>query len=249
MSVKATTWVWEHSQSKGAARLVLLSLADYAGADNGDAWPSIATLVRRTHLTDRGVQKALADLTALGELEVLRNAGPGGTNRYRLTFESIATPEPASPPNEVHPRTTSRHTPERGSDEPVLEPVTTPQPPQVGEPSHPKTPGKAAERAAEKAARTETDQHQGQHPNCRQCRTNPRGAREATAEERRMAAQRELAERGRRQRTGEACPECADNGLVELEGVAYRCPCPAGLVHSHVPMPPGAERPQLAVVR
>lgn len=107
MSVKAMTWVWEHSQAKGAARMVLLALADHAGADGGDAYPSVARLSERCHLSERAVQEAVKTLVMAGELEVEQNTGPRGTNRYRLTFTPAesAPPAPAedSPPQNLHP--------------------------------------------------------------------------------------------------------------------------------------------------
>lgn len=119
MSVRVMTWVWEQSRSTKTDRLVLLAIADCAADDGSNAYPSMAELVRKTGLTDRGVQKAIARLVELGELVVGRNSGPKGCNRYRVV---MPTPEHRSPP----PPNAVRVTPERRSPGTVLEPSIEP---------------------------------------------------------------------------------------------------------------------------
>ena len=77
-------WVWEHSQTKNGARLVMLAIADCANDSGEQAWPSNAKLQDKTNLKERGVRDGIAACVALGELEVDYNAGPGGVNRYRI---------------------------------------------------------------------------------------------------------------------------------------------------------------------
>lgn len=69
------TWVWEHSDAKGADLLVLLAIADHAGDDGRDAWPSQATLGKRARIARRSVQRAIASLVEMGELAVDEHAG------------------------------------------------------------------------------------------------------------------------------------------------------------------------------
>ena len=59
--------VWAYSEARGAAKQVLLALADYAGQEH-KAWPSIATLAAHTKLHDRTVQNALRRLVSAGEI-------------------------------------------------------------------------------------------------------------------------------------------------------------------------------------
>lgn len=99
MSVMAMSWVWEHSEAKGSAKLVLLALADHAGQDGGDAYPSVRRLAARCGLSERTVQSAIEGLEALGEIEVERRCGPRGTNRFRLPM----TPADLAPPQISHP--------------------------------------------------------------------------------------------------------------------------------------------------
>lgn len=105
MSVRVMTWVWEHSQSKSTDRLVLLAIADCAADDGSNAFPSMKKLTLKTGLTDRGVQRSIARLVALGELKVALNAGPRGCNRYRVVMRppTVVHPDPESPPTNSHP--------------------------------------------------------------------------------------------------------------------------------------------------
>jgi len=84
-------WVWTHSQSGGADRLVLLAIADNADDDGGNAWPSIDTLAGKANVSSRTVQRCIDRLVGLGELRVERNAGGSATtasnrrpNRYTI---------------------------------------------------------------------------------------------------------------------------------------------------------------------
>lgn len=95
MSIRVMTWVWDHSRSRKSDRLVLLAIADCASDDGGNAYPSMTELIRKTGLSERGVQGCIGKLTGIGELAVYRNAGPGGCNRYRVLMK---TPAGSAPP-------------------------------------------------------------------------------------------------------------------------------------------------------
>jgi hypothetical protein len=60
--------------------------------DDGLAWPSIRRLARETGLSHVWVIKIIADLQAVGELEVLPNASPKGTNAYRIPTGKVSLP-------------------------------------------------------------------------------------------------------------------------------------------------------------
>ncbi len=123
MAVKVTAWVWEHSRSKLGARLVLLAIADHANGDGVDAFPSIAQLMHKTGLTERAVQKAVAELVKLGELHVAVGGGRGRTSRYRVLM--VERPAEAVNPAEKTPYK------ERGKENPVKEtPYSTQETPQ-----------------------------------------------------------------------------------------------------------------------
>lgn len=98
MSFKVTNWVWARSESRNGARLVMLALADRAD-DNGLAWPSIDDLAERTKLSPRSVQKAIATLIEIGELDVENGGGRHRSNRYRIvpkprTLDGVTDEEP-----------------------------------------------------------------------------------------------------------------------------------------------------------
>src|SRR6266568_2988646 len=100
MSVRVMSWVWESSRSEGIDRLVLLAIADCAADHGGDSWPSIATLVGKTRLAERTVQRAIKRLVGMGELTVKSNAGRRGVNVYHVPVPSPVreTPPPERPP-------------------------------------------------------------------------------------------------------------------------------------------------------
>lgn len=93
-------WVFEHSPTKGAERLVLLSLANHADGD-GRCWPSMQTVIKETRLNDQTVKRAVHDLHAAGHLTRVQNGAPGGhTNLYVLQLGPPKVVESA-PPSEV----------------------------------------------------------------------------------------------------------------------------------------------------
>lgn len=83
MSIKVTNWVWAKSESRNGARLVMLALADRAD-DLGFAWPSIDDICERAQLSPRAVQKGIAKLVEIGELQVESGGGRRVRNRYRI---------------------------------------------------------------------------------------------------------------------------------------------------------------------
>lgn len=86
MSIKAMTRVFDESEARLGARLVLLALADFSN-DDGRSWPSVATIARKARLSPRQVQRILRDLETEGELVVEEGAGPHGCNMYRIVFQ------------------------------------------------------------------------------------------------------------------------------------------------------------------
>ncbi|MBC2901094.1 helix-turn-helix domain-containing protein [Streptomyces cupreus] len=85
MSSDAREWVWEHSSSRGTARLVLLSIADRVPDEQCTAWASLSSLIERTNASRTAVRDALEKLTTSGELEQREDLqGPQRTTVYRL---------------------------------------------------------------------------------------------------------------------------------------------------------------------
>lgn len=87
MSVQAMEWVWRNSQHKGGELLVLLALANHAGSDQWECWPSIGLLAAESRLTRRQVQRIVRSLEASREVATVVAGGPGGATLYRIRQE------------------------------------------------------------------------------------------------------------------------------------------------------------------
>jgi hypothetical protein len=85
MSLDAREWVWDHSRSKGTARMVLALIADRCRDRNCVAYASVPTLMKRANASRTAVRDALAKLIADGELVALGDRkGPRGETYYLL---------------------------------------------------------------------------------------------------------------------------------------------------------------------
>ena len=83
MSIEALTVVLNHSKAKGAAKLVLLGIANHLGPDADEgAWPSQLRLANYANVTDRAVRDSIDTLVTLGELRV-EVAGGNSKNQYK----------------------------------------------------------------------------------------------------------------------------------------------------------------------
>ena len=91
MSIKIMSRVWESGPEKQADRFVLLAIADYAN-DEGECWPSIAGICRKTCMSERGVQTIIRRLEADGWLHIETGKGRRNCNLY-----IIKTPAPHAP--------------------------------------------------------------------------------------------------------------------------------------------------------
>lgn len=86
MSVQAMSWVFDFSESRLGARLVLLAIANHVSNDTGESWPSIETISKEARVDETNVRRNIAELVRLGELEVESGGrGPRDTNTYRMT--------------------------------------------------------------------------------------------------------------------------------------------------------------------
>jgi hypothetical protein len=103
VAISVSEWVWEHSESSHGSRLVLLAIARAIREDRvaDGAWPSVAWLAGKTRLKERAVHLAIADLEKLGELRIVRNAGPKGCNLYHIVM--VGTPAKFAPLQNLHP--------------------------------------------------------------------------------------------------------------------------------------------------
>lgn len=82
MSVESMAIALHHSRATGAARSILIGIANHDG--DGGAWPAMATLAKYGNVSRRGAQKALDQLVNLGEVEVMvQRGGNGNIEDYR----------------------------------------------------------------------------------------------------------------------------------------------------------------------
>lgn len=143
-----------------AEKAVLISLADQAN-DDGECWPSVPTMSRRTCLGERTVQRALRELEDKGLLRVfvrarrmVHSAGVTFVNRYLLQLpelrawlqrpqsdeisteegsEEAEAPRHGDTPPQRHPANVTL-APRHGDTQTVIEPNTnSPLPPCQGE--------------------------------------------------------------------------------------------------------------------
>ena len=77
MSIKVMSQVWEHSQMKGSALLLLIAVADFAD-DEGYAFPSTETLAQKIRMSTRQVIRLRQMLYESGELEYVSGGNGKG---------------------------------------------------------------------------------------------------------------------------------------------------------------------------
>ena len=86
MSIQSVAWVLSHSESRGFARLVLISLANHHNGGTGQCNPGQRTIAEEAGISPGSVGPNIAKLVALGEVEIV---DPGTSHRsaeYVLTF-------------------------------------------------------------------------------------------------------------------------------------------------------------------
>lgn len=86
------TWVWDQELPPNL-KIVLLAIADHADDGGGQAFPSHATLARKTGYTDRQVKRIIDQLVSVGVLIVGKAALPGRRadrqpNMYRIRLDA-----------------------------------------------------------------------------------------------------------------------------------------------------------------
>jgi hypothetical protein len=120
MSHDARTWVWDHSRSKGTARLVLALIADRCLDRRCIAYASVPALMKRANASRTAVRDAIDKLILAGELErVDDRKGPRGETYYKL-------PDAA--------RFLSEQSADEGRDPPLARPESGPADPAAGGP-------------------------------------------------------------------------------------------------------------------
>lgn len=98
MSVRVSSWVWQHSGAAGNDLLLLLALADVAD-DNGRCWPSVAHLADKTKLSRATVQRRMKALREAGK--IVTRGQRGTSNVYGIVLDVPQDEAPTPPQNEA----------------------------------------------------------------------------------------------------------------------------------------------------
>lgn len=138
MSIQAVAWVLRHSEARLGARLVLLSIANYADEDGGNSWPAVATIAKDARMSQRQVQRAVQTLEASGEIAIERGGGDHKhTHRYvilgmrspELTGDNMSSVEQGTGDKSGKQRVTNQAgTGDKMSPNPLDEPLENPPP-------------------------------------------------------------------------------------------------------------------------
>lgn len=78
MSIQAVSWALKFKAGSTAAKLVLISLANYADV-NGLCWPSQSTIAGEVEMAPRTVRRVMADLEARGIIKREERRRPDGS--------------------------------------------------------------------------------------------------------------------------------------------------------------------------
>ena len=140
MSVRVMAWVWEQ-ELPTTKKMLLLAIADHAGDDGGNAWPSHETLSRKVGVNVRQIRRLLNELKSDGWLEIAVNLGgvlSTPIDRRPNLYRVIMTGRACRPSRE-RARETAREgagTPSReGAETPLTIPNTSINHPKVVEPN------------------------------------------------------------------------------------------------------------------
>jgi hypothetical protein len=87
--------VWKGSQHSGSALLMMLAIADFSD-DDGKAWPSVATLAKKTRMKTRNANYLLNELCSSKELVIKIGASRYGTNEYRIALDRLLGVQPVA---------------------------------------------------------------------------------------------------------------------------------------------------------
>jgi hypothetical protein len=85
VSIEALKWVWEHSESKGAARALMLAIANHLHANGTGCFAGQALLAKEAGVSDRTVRRLTKEQTQIGELKVDEYGGPPAPRSGRRT--------------------------------------------------------------------------------------------------------------------------------------------------------------------
>lgn len=114
MSVAHLVAVFDLDEPTGAARIVLLVIAEHANAATGECWPSEARIARRAGVHPATVRRCIRELETAGLVAVDRT--PGKVNRYLMLVDPAPIATAVDPVHRARgtqgqPRAQGAHTP------------------------------------------------------------------------------------------------------------------------------------------
>jgi hypothetical protein len=89
MSIAVMSAVWRFGPQDQGELLVMLALADHSD-DDGASYPSMARIGRKARMSERNARRIVRKLEVDGWLTVDVNAGPRGSNIYRITPDKLS---------------------------------------------------------------------------------------------------------------------------------------------------------------
>lgn len=116
------SWVFDHSESVLAERLVLLAIANHTSIDGSNAFPAYPLIASEAHCSEKTVQRAIRNLVKMGELQVDKPHGRHTSKTYSLPkFQKLVSGQIVHPKNAIvggHPGIVSGQIRPRNKEEP-----------------------------------------------------------------------------------------------------------------------------------
>jgi len=142
MSIKLMSKIFEADpvQFDSTQKLILLAMTDYASDDGTHIYPSIATLCKKTSLSERCLQKRIKEFRASGVLVMVRKQTAHRPREYRIAVHLIRPAPAAGVHDETH--RGEPQSPESEPDAPntSVEPSVEPTPTDTPQPTSPQPP-------------------------------------------------------------------------------------------------------------
>lgn len=91
--------VWEYYPNGGSSLLVMLAFADWSD-DDGRCFPSIASMAKKTRLSDSQARRVVHDLINMGYVQVVGNkngGAKGSSRRYKINIKLLTATIDATP--------------------------------------------------------------------------------------------------------------------------------------------------------
>jgi hypothetical protein len=106
MSIKVMSLVWDNFNRGGSEKLVMLAMADWCNDAGGSLYPSIATIAKKTNISDKQARRIVHTFIEEGYLSVVGNehgGAVGNTRQYQFNLDKFTPPTHGSPPAGVTP--------------------------------------------------------------------------------------------------------------------------------------------------